>query len=131
MTAYENRPGHDPERLDVVARDTLTVPDVTAVLAEVDRDTDDWWKSCALAGVRHLAALGGPFTAHDVAALGVPEPDHPARWGALFNSAAHAGVIVAAGVTRSSRPTVHRSLVRQWVGGHPAREASDAEGGGH
>lgn len=99
-------------------------PAVADILERVDRNTDDWWKACALAGVEHLAATGTPFTAYDVAALGVPEPDHPNRWGAVMNIAARAGTIRAAGYVPSPRPTVHRSVVRQWIGAQDAPHTS-------
>lgn len=121
----KHRPGKDRAVIEVpawrldninVAPDEAGTPDLGALLADVDRNADGWWRSCALAGIRHLAALGEPFTAHDVATLGVPDPDHPNRWGALFSTAAHAQIIRPVGVVRSDRRTTHRALVRLWVG---------------
>ena len=94
------------------------------MLAEVDRGSDGWWRSCALAGVQHLAAIGEPFTAHDVAQLGVPDPDHPARWGALFRAARTEGLIVPVAIVPSTRRTVHGALVRLWVGAEHAEQAA-------
>lgn len=97
---------------------SFTRVDLDRLLAAVDENADGWWKSCAMAGIEFLAATGQPFTAHDLVELGVPEPDVPARWGAVMNAASHVGIIVPIAVVCSARPTVHRSLVRQWIGAH-------------
>lgn len=79
-------------------------------------NTDDWWASCAWAALAAAAATRRPFDAYALTELGVPDPDHPARWGGLFAAASAAGLIQVAGYGPSRRPGVHGSLVRLWVG---------------
>ena len=121
-TEKESRPeGNPPERLEVVARDVPSIPDYQTILQDVDANTDKWWKSCALAAIECLARSGRPFTAYDAAQLGVPDPDHPSRWGGLFSAAAHAGLIRSAGVVRGSRASTHGAWVRVWIGAEYAQ----------
>lgn len=77
---------------------------------------DDWWWPTAMRAVRWLAQVPGEFDAWDVTMLGVPDPDHPNRWGALFRAASTAGVIVPAGYTQSRRPGRAGGLCRTWRG---------------
>lgn len=64
------------------------------------------------------AATGEPFSAEDLRADGLGEPDKPARWGILFRLAAGEGLIVSVGVVNSRRAQRHGSLSRVWVGAH-------------
>lgn len=99
------------------------------MLPGVDRaadNADPWWWSVAMRALSWLAADGRPFEAYDLTKLGVPDPDEPNRWGALFRSAAMAGVIVPAGYTRSRRPGRAGGLCRVWVGTTPQQEAVEA-----
>lgn len=77
---------------------------------------DPWWWDGAMRAVKHLAATGEPFDAWDVTELGVPDPDHPARWGALFTTARRAGLIVAVGYRESRRPSRAHGVCRVWRG---------------
>lgn len=79
-------------------------------------NADDWWTSCARAALATAAATRLPFDAYTLTELGVPDPDHPARWGGLFRTARAAGLIRVAGYAPSRRPGVNGSLVRLWVG---------------
>lgn len=79
-------------------------------------NADDWWQSVAMRALRWLAATGQPFEAYDVTELGVPDPDHPNRWGALFRAAHTAGLIEHHGYTASRRPGRSGGLTRTWVG---------------
>lgn len=85
-------------------------------LGEVHDKADQWWKDCAWRAIETLAASGLPFTSHEVLDLGVPDPDHPNRWGALFRAADAAGLIRPIGYQQSTRPSRHGSVVRVWVG---------------
>jgi len=91
-----------------------------AVLATVNRGTDDFWRRTCDAGIRELARRGRPFEAFDLTELGVPEPEHSSRWGARLHHAARQGIIVAVGAGPSRRPTVRGSLVRYWRGAAPS-----------
>lgn len=86
------------------------------VLDDVAERTDGWWATTCDAAIAELAHRGRPFEAWDLVALGVPEPEHPSRWGARLRAAAKAGLIEPAGAGPSSRPTVRGSLVRRWRG---------------
>jgi hypothetical protein len=109
----------------------LAHPPVTAVLGELraiadggkiggqarsDENTDDWWRSTVDQAIRFLARTGRAFDAYAVAELGVPEPDHPNRWGPRFTAAARAGIIEPVGYAKSRRPTVAGAAVRVWRG---------------
>lgn len=85
-------------------------------LTQVVKGTDDWWASLADRAIRELARRGAPFQAFDLTELGVPEPDHPNRWGGALHRAARRGVIVACGAEPSKRPATAGSLVRTWIG---------------
>lgn len=88
----------------------------TAALAKVNAEADEFWRRTCDAGIRELAQRGRPFEAFDLIELGVPEPEHPSRWGARLHHAARQGVIEAVGAGPSRRPTVRGSLVRYWRG---------------
>lgn len=77
---------------------------------------DPWWWATARQALEHLAEQGRPFESYDLTEIGVTDPDHPARWGALFSHAAREGVIVPCGFTVSRRPTRSHGLTRLWRG---------------
>ena len=79
-------------------------------------NTDEWWHSVAMRAMRWLAEAPGEFDAYDLTLLGVPAPDHPNRWGALFRAAHTAGVIEPAGYTQSRRPGRAGGCCRVWRG---------------
>lgn len=114
MTTYESRPGHDPGRPDVVARDTLSVTDTG----------DSYWSDGAAAAIRRLAASGVVFDAQDVREAVTGEPAHPAIPGTVFRAAHQAGLIVPVGWTNSRRRSVHGSAIRLWRGTRRAREGA-------
>lgn len=101
-------------------------------LLDVLENTDEWWKSTAEAGIKHLADRGAPFEAFDLTEIGVPDPDHSARWGAIFKAAQRAGTITMAGYAISRRPGRHGGITRLWIGtkksdaGSPTKENTDA-----
>lgn len=95
-------------------------------LAEVRARTDSTWRAAALNGLQELARTGEVFEAYDLILLGVPEPEHSSRWGALFNAAARAGIITAAGFGPSKRPTVRGSALRLWRGTDLSRRSTTA-----
>lgn len=87
-------------------------------------NADDVWRAVAVQAVTHLAAIGEPFDAFDVTELGVPEPDHPNRWGALFRAMSTAGVITQYGFHESRRPSRAGGVCRLWVGTHRKDDAA-------
>ena len=89
--------------------------DLLDVAASIER-ADDWWRSCADKALQTLAGTGQPFTADDLTEMGVPDPDSPARWGALFAGAKAARLIVPVGYQPSTRPTRNGGVCRVWVG---------------
>lgn len=86
------------------------------VLERVDEATDDFWRRTCDAGIRELARRGVVFQCADLLELGVPEPEHPSRWGARLHHAARVGLIEPVGAEPSRRVTVRASLVRTWRG---------------
>ncbi|MCB2175600.1 MAG: hypothetical protein KQH57_07305 [Actinomycetales bacterium] len=81
--------------------------------------SDPWWHSVAHRALEWLAQSGQPFDAYDLTELGVPDPDHPARWGALFAAAQAQGLIAPVGYQPSRRPTRAGGVCRVWVGAVP------------
>ncbi len=81
-------------------------------LTLAEANADRWWKSCAVAGIDHLASTGRPFTADDLRDLGVPDPGHPNHVGAQFMAAARAGIITPCGFAQSRRPSRHANWQR-------------------
>jgi hypothetical protein len=75
----------------------------------------DAWRVAAVRAIADHAASGVPFEAYDLATH-IGEPDHPSRWGAVFQLCAKAGLIELAGFGNSGRPTVKGSAVRFWRG---------------
>lgn len=92
------------------------MPKPTPGVARAWQNADDWWKSSAMQGLKALAASGRDFDAYDVAQLGVPEPDHANRWGALFRAARQQGLIVPVGYHESKRPGRASGSCRVWRG---------------
>lgn len=78
--------------------------------------SDSWWHDCASRALAWWAATGRPFDAYDLTLLGVPDPDHPARWGALFAGASSQGVIRRAGYRASRRRSRAGGVCAVWVG---------------
>lgn len=81
----------------------------------IENQDDVWWPA-AMRAVKWLADAPGTFEAFDLTELGVPDPDSPGRWGALFRAAYTSGVIQPAGYTRSRRPGRAGGLCRTWRG---------------
>ena len=77
------------------------------------------WRATAEDAVLTLAARGTLFGADDVRALGVPEPERPNQWGAVFRALHAAGYIVPVGFTLGRRRVRHSGLSRLWVGTAP------------
>lgn len=74
-----------------------------------------WWET-AMGRLRAYAAAGIEFDAYDLTKAGVPAPDHPNRWGALFNTAKAQGLIVHAGYHQSERPGRAKGVCAVWRG---------------
>lgn len=89
---------------------------ITPDLTEVLDNADEPWKDCAWRAMETLADSGRMFDANDITDLGVPPPDHPARWGALFQGAHKIGLIRPVGFTQSRRQTRHGGVIRLWIG---------------
>ena len=87
-----------------------------ADLDQVHEHADDWWRSTAERALSWLARDGMPFTAWDVSELGVPPPDDPHRWGALFRAAYTRGLIEPVGYQQSRRPSRAGGICRVWRG---------------
>ncbi|MCJ0899767.1 hypothetical protein MTX38_22075 [Rhodococcus sp. ARC_M13] len=86
-------------------------------LGKAIENKDDWWWSSAMAALHTEAATGFPFDAYTLTVkYGIANPDHPGRWGGLFSSARHEGVIEGVGYCVSQRPTRSGGITRLWRG---------------
>lgn len=81
------------------------------------RHRDDWWWSGAMRALEHEATSGRPFAADDLAeTYGLPAPDHPGRWGALFRVAHKRGLVEPVGFRQSRSPSRAGGVLRVWRG---------------
>lgn len=123
MTSPEHEEAPAERQLDEGSENHLgagLAQDATRTGLERARDNaDQWWWSPAWRAVTWLAATRTDFTAWDVTLLGVPDPDNPARWGALFRAAATAGLIEPIGYAPSARPARSGGICRVWRGRPP------------
>ena len=87
-------------------------PDAGAILPHADRP----WLDCARRAATELARRGQDFTADDLTGRGVPDPDHPARWGSLFSALKREGIITLVDFRASAKPTRNGGVVRVWRG---------------
>lgn len=146
-SATEDTPGYDTRRAELGSHPAdddpppaAETPPVASILDEVraraaarqvdgltraDENTDAFWRATADQAIRARAETGRVFDAYALAEDGVPEPDHPSRWGPRFLAAARAGVIVPAGYASSRRPATAGSAVRVWRGARAAASASE------
>lgn len=111
--------GPGPDNVPVLERPELdpTLTSKLAALAQAGQDEERLrWREAALRAVELLAATGRHFTVEDVRNLGIPEPSHPARWGAVFVTAHREETIRCVGSAPASRRPRHASLNRIWTG---------------
>ncbi len=105
-----------PQQLDIAsAAEPVFETRDQALRRAQDSASRDWLVS-AVTAIEAIAATGRDFQAFDLIELGLPEPDHPCRWGAVFGLAARRGLITSVGSARSKRPTTKGSLMRVWRG---------------
>jgi hypothetical protein len=88
-------------------------------VADASRNSDAFWSSTALQGIRELALSGHVFQAADLVELGVPEPPNSSQWGAIMARAHRLGIIAHAGYGPSRRASVHGSVCARWIGATP------------
>lgn len=84
--------------------------------ADILRHADSWWRDCAERAARELARRGQDFTSDDLAAMGVPDPDVPARWGSLFAALKREGIITLTGFRASTKRSRNGGVLRVWRG---------------
>lgn len=104
--------------IDQIIRDTQASPSESGPEKAIRHRDDVWWGQ-AMSGIGLLALAGEPFDAFDLQSVGVGEPDHPNRYGALFRSAASAGVIEKLGHHQSKRPGRSGGVCAVWRGKQP------------
>lgn len=80
--------------------------------------SDEWWWECAYRAMLTLAVSGDAFSVDHLRDMGVPEPDHGNRWGALFLTAARWNLIIRVSDTQATRRPSHGRRVGTWRG-HP------------
>ena len=81
-------------------------------------NADSFWWEAARDALKYLADTGEPFTADDLRSdpISVPEPDSPARWGALFFAARREGIITPCGWATSLTASRRYGSHRVWIG---------------
>lgn len=84
-------------------------------MARAEEVESEAWKEAAWAELVRLADAGEPFTSETLRAA-VGDPSHFNVMGALFNTAARAGVIRQYGWTDAERPSRHACALRERVG---------------
>lgn len=119
---HENAPGQlqltEGESENHLAAGLATKPR-TPGLIQAAISADHWWWSPAWRALTWMAEAGVEFDSYALTELGVPDPDHPGRWGALFKAGAAAGLIEVVGYANSKRPSRSGGLVRVWRGRRP------------
>lgn len=111
------RPGAQPEASSnrTMSVTTTLLDDVKTTFADA-LDADPWWFDIAERALAICAESGSEFTAQALRDLGVPEPEHPNRWGALFKVASQKGIIVPVRFSVSTRRARHGGVLRIWRG---------------
>jgi len=74
------------------------------------------WRDEAEGIIRYLASTGQPFTADDLRDMGLAEPDHPNRFGALFNAMAHDEIIRCVGYAKARKVSRKGGRILVWQG---------------
>ncbi|GAB3621791.1 hypothetical protein GCM10027417_30530 [Glutamicibacter endophyticus] len=78
------------------------------------------WRDIATRAARELGRTEHPFTVDSLRRWGVPDPDKPERWGALFAGLARQKIIQFHGLALHRGPGGRVSAIRVWVGGPEA-----------
>ena len=94
----------------------ITAPTRNPDAGNLLRNADPSWRDCARRAAAELARRGQDFTADDLTGLGVPDPDHPARWGSLFSTLKREGIITLVNYRASTKPSRNGGVVRVWRG---------------
>ncbi|WP_404291198.1 hypothetical protein [Glutamicibacter arilaitensis] len=92
------------------------LPGYTDGLQSAFAYTTEQWRDQALDIVCSLAADGERFTAEVLRRLGLPAPEKPQQWGALFAALQHHGIAEAVGWGPSTTASGQERGVRIWQG---------------
>lgn len=84
-------------------------------MARVLMFTPDEWKARAFEAIVELAKTGEPFTSEQLREI-VGDPPKPNAMGSIFNAAAMKKIIVHCGWRKASRPGMHATDLREWIG---------------
>ena len=89
-------------------------------------NADQQWWDGGMRALRDLAETRRPFTADDLRRdpISLPEPDHSARWGALFCAARRLGIITPLGWASAQTASRRRGVHRVWIGAPRATQVS-------
>ena len=84
--------------------------------AKVIDNTPEDWKEAALAIIKAMASSGLSFHAEDVRKLAGDPPNHPNAFGAIFNAAAKAKIIIRIGDVMAKRDNAHARRISLYKG---------------
>ena len=84
--------------------------------AKVIDNTPDDWKEATLAIIMAMASSGLLFDAEDVRKLAGDPPNHPNAFGAIFNFAIKAKIIVRIGDVMAKRDNAHARRISLYKG---------------
>lgn len=98
-------------------------------MARVLMFTPDEWKARALEAIGELARTGEPFTSEELRAI-VGDPPKANAMGSIFNAAAMRKIIRHCGWRKASRPGMHATDLREWIGTIRQPEISPVGPGG-
>jgi hypothetical protein len=84
--------------------------------AKVSENTPDKWRNEALNIITAMASSGLSFHAEDVRSLVGDPPNHPNAFGAIFNTASKAKLIVRIGDVLAKRNNAHARRISLYKG---------------
>lgn len=119
LPPYEQRPPRDTTT-QTISETQLNTASGRTGLEQAVAHADHWAFDPAMAALKTFARMNPDlqFEAYDLEEQFGIHFDHPARWGALFQTAHKAGYIEPVGFTQSRRPARAGGVTRVWMAVH-------------